>query len=439
MPLLAGNLLPASFRGAPFAVVADDVSGGRRVALHQYPQREAPWAEDMGRAPRTLRFRGFIVDADVVFAGGAIQLQRALLIAALEAKGSGQLTHPTLGVLTVSVTRFSVGQDLGAGRMSSVEVEFVESGARQFPSLLAISGLVSAGVVMAAALATDGVRAIAVASSAGGRRKDLATTGATWSSKAVALGADATALNRLAAQLPGQYGRFAGGGNVGAGGTRAASYTSATTVADLVRIASASRVAIAVAAAGLGTAIAQASLAYPAALPAAARTLVAALVAACADPGDALRLVEQLLAYEPARPETLSPIGVAFGWLVRRAAVEALVTAVGQYQPSSRDDAAALIARLVGLVDPVIEAAADAGDDASYTAGRGVRAAVVTDLRQRGAGLASVRTFTPGQPLPSLTLAQRFYRDASRAAQLEVQVQPVHPLFMPRRFQGLAS
>ncbi|WP_174296539.1 DNA circularization N-terminal domain-containing protein [Sphingomonas bacterium] len=439
MALFAGNLLPASFRGALFAVLSDDVGGGRRIVVHQYPGRDAPWAEDMGRAARTFHFRGFIVDGDVIFASGPIQLQRALLLAAFEAKGSGLLTHPTLGVLSVSVTRFAIGQDLGAGRMSSIEVEFVESGSRQFPSLLATSGLASAAVVMAAALALDGVRAIAAASAAGARRKDLATTGATWASKATALGADATALNRLAAQLPGSYGRFAGGANVGAGGARAVPYTASTTIADLVEIASASRVAIGVAATGVAISIAQATLAYPADLPAAVRTLVAALVAACADPGDALRLLEQLLGYVPARPEALSAIGAAFGWLVRRAAVEALTGVVGQYQPASRDDAALLIARLVDLVDPVIEAAADVGDDASYKAARTVRAAIVTDLRWRGAGLASVRTFAPGAGLPSLVLAQRYYRDAARADQLEVQTMPVHPLFLPARFQALAA
>ena len=96
MALLADGLLPASFRGVPFAVQASDAGIGRRIALHQYPGRDDPWAEDIGRQARRWRFRGFIVDSDVVFAGGPIQLQRTLLIAAFEAKGSGLLTHPTL-------------------------------------------------------------------------------------------------------------------------------------------------------------------------------------------------------------------------------------------------------------------------------------------------------------------------------------------------------
>ncbi|MDQ2764513.1 MAG: DNA circularization N-terminal domain-containing protein [Pseudomonadota bacterium] len=440
MALLAKGLLPASFRGAPFAVLADEVGGGRRIALHQYPGKDEPWAEDMGRAARQYRFRGFIVDGDVVFAGGPIQLQRVLLLAALEKSGSGVLTHPTLGVLNVSVARFSVGEDLGAGRMSSVDVEFVESGKRSFPSILSKStGLLSAANLCKVALAVDGVRVLALAASAGGRRKDLSNTAATWSSKVVALGADATSLQRLAAQLPGEYGRFAGGGNVGVDGRRATIYTTNTHIEDLVAVSSASRVAISRAAVALGGAVAAANLQYATTLLDAVSALIAALAAGCADPSDAIRLLVQLVDYIPPRPEALSPIGVAFSRAIRRAVAGELVTAVGQYQPTSSDDAALKIAHIGDVLDRIATDAADAGDEESFRAVRAARAAVVQDLRTRGSTLARVRTFTPGRAQPALQLAQRYYRDPARAAQLVTQVATIHPLFMPPAFQALAA
>ncbi len=440
MALFANNLLPASFRGVPFAVFSDEVMTGRRVALHQYPGRDEPWAEDMGRDARRYRFRGFIADGDVVFAGGPIALQRALLLAAFEKAGPGLLIHPTLGVLNVSLVRSAVGEDLGAGSFSTIDIEFVESGRRQFPSLLTSSGgVLSAANVMKAALAVNVVRAIALANGSGGTRRQVSVTAATWSANTVALGADATALYRLAAQLPGNTGRFAAGGNTGFAGTRPTIYDATTTIDTLVAIASAARTAIAAAAAALGTTVANADLANPQGVAEAAAALVGALAAACADPADAVRLLLRLIGFVSPRPEAQTPMGAAIDRMIRRAAAAELVLAVGGYQPSSGDDAAALIARCGAVLDDLAIAAADADEEESYRALRAARGALVEDVRQRAATLAQLRPFTLPAPAPSLSIAQRLYRDASRATQLETQAAPVHPLFMPTAFQALAA
>src|ERR1700712_2593538 len=92
---LLEGLLPASFRGVPFAVSATSEQFGRRIASHVYPGRDLPWAEDMGRAPRGFRIPGFIRDNDRVSLGGPIAAQRLLLTGAAEKSGSGLLTHPT--------------------------------------------------------------------------------------------------------------------------------------------------------------------------------------------------------------------------------------------------------------------------------------------------------------------------------------------------------
>jgi prophage DNA circulation protein len=64
---------------------------------------------------------------------------------------------------------------------------------------------------------------------------------------------------------------------------------------------------------------------------------------------------------------------------------------------------------------------------------------VALDLATRGAALpASVQINTPA-PQPSLVLAQRLYRDPTRADQLVVFADPVHPAFMPTSFGALAS
>lgn len=436
MALLSHGLLPASFRGVPFAVQASETGGGRRIALHTYPGRDEPWAEDMGRAPRIYRFRAFIVDGDVVFAGGPIQLQRALLLAALEKSGSGTLTHPTLGILNVAVHAFSVGEDLGAGRMSSIDVEFVESGKKSFPSILSTSsGLLSAANLCTVALAVDGIRVLAAAIGAGGTRQDVSAAALGCAAQTETLGADATALYRLAAQLPGSYGRFAGGGNSGINGQSASPYTADTTITDLVGIASLARVTIATAASALTAAVASDDLTNAVDVPAAVSALVQALANACADPADAIRLLRQAATYSPGSSASAQAVAGMF----QRSAAAALVTAAGAYQPTSADDAAALMDSLAELLDDLATAAADAGDDQSYAALRSARAAIVKDLRARGGTLAHIATFEFGAQLPALALAQRLYRDPTRADQLVGQVNPISPLFMPSSFQALAA
>lgn len=440
MALLSNGLLPASFRGAPFAVENDDIGVGRRIALHQYPGRDAPWAEDMGRAARQFTFRGFIVDGDVAFLGGPIQLQRALLLAALEKSGPGLLTHPTLGALQVSVVRARIGQDLGAGRKSSVQIEFVESGKQSFPSLLtSSSGLLSAAALTAVGLAVDGVRLIALAAGAGGSRNELSVTGATMSAQVSTLGTDATALQHLAAQLPGNYGRFSAGGNSGLSGQRATIYSTTTTVAELVTVAATARATINLNAYLLADAVTNASLGYATEVAAAVIALVQSLADACADPADAIRLLQLLIAYAPTRPEASTAMGLAMVGMFQRAAAASLALACGQYQPTSSNDAAAMIRQVGDVLDAQALIAADAGDDQTYKALSQTRGAVVNDLRSRGSVLSQIKTFRSSRAVPALVLAQRWYRDPSRADQLVTQTSAPSPLFMPTVMQALAA
>lgn len=440
MALLANDLLPASFRGAPFAVLNDSVGGGRRQAVHTYPGRDEPWAEDMGRAPRTFSFRGFIVTGDVVLAGGPIQLQRALLLAAFEKSGPGLLTHPTLGIINVSVTRFNLGQDLGAGRMSVVDVEFVESGKKSFPSLLSTSsGLLSAANICKVALAIDLARGISLALGATGAPAAAARAASACTARVVDSGKDATALRNLASQLSGNYGRYYQGANGGFSAPSASSAQSVATVDDLVAVASAQRAAIAAGAGAVASAADNLNDAPTVEnLADALIGLLELLLSACADPADAVRLLSDMIANPPSLPASMT--GDAIVRAFQRAAAAALAEACARYQPSSFDDAAALLNRVAALLDGVATAAADAGDDASFGALEDLIAKVAQDLRARGADLAPIATFTLPGALPDVVLAQRLYRDPSRADQLVRQCPGViNPLFMPAAIQALAA
>lgn len=431
-------LLPASFRGVNFAVTNTDFIGGRRLAVHQYPGRDTSWPEDMGKALRRLRIRGFIVADDRKFAGGDIGDQREQLIAAIEKPGAGDLVHPTLGKLSVKVERGSVGEELDAERRSIVEIEFIEAGERVFPEASASTGASGvAGKKLKKALSNDAIAAISTAVLIGTGRLDAMTAIRAWAAKAAGLSFDATALHRLASLLIGSFGRFSGGGNAGLSGRNPSPYHATTTVADLVPEASARRTAVAEAAQAAIDAVTNANLSNAVEVAPAVTDMVDALAAACADPADVIRLMLALVA--TVLDGLVNAMTAAISAMVIRAAAAALTTAVAAYRPQSADDAARRIFVIATELDRLATLAADAGEDASYSALRDCRAAIVRDLRARGATLARIRSFTFGRPLPALVLAQKIYGDATRADQLVTQVAPVHPLFMPAQFEALAS
>lgn len=85
----------ASFRGVPFWLDNDSVNVGRRTQVHEYPQRDQPFVEDLGRRTREYKFTGFVVGDDCL-------TQRDNLLTALDTPGPGELVHPWFGRLTVT-------------------------------------------------------------------------------------------------------------------------------------------------------------------------------------------------------------------------------------------------------------------------------------------------------------------------------------------------
>lgn len=102
------KLRPASFRGVRFFVDETSTSTGRKIQLHEYPKRDLPFGEDMGKVSKSYSMRAFVVGSDCIE-------QRDALLDALEQEGSGTLVHPTLGTLTVKAgaCRFSDSRTQG--------------------------------------------------------------------------------------------------------------------------------------------------------------------------------------------------------------------------------------------------------------------------------------------------------------------------------------
>ena len=123
------NYRQAEFRGIPFFVPSSDNKGGRRTALFEFPNKDVPYVEDMGRKARQFSLEAVIVGEDYM-------VTRNELITALEKRGSGKLVHPYYGTLDVVCTDFSYRERSTEMRMVTFTMEFTESGLLQFPNTI---------------------------------------------------------------------------------------------------------------------------------------------------------------------------------------------------------------------------------------------------------------------------------------------------------------
>lgn len=148
----------ASFRGVPFHVLGKSGTVGRRVVIDEYPLRDTPSSEDLGRKARRLAFDGYVM-------GPAA---RDALMRAAERPGDGVLIHPDFGRLIVVCEDcdYSETHDGGAGRIS-FRLAFVEAGADLFPTGISssVSAIASAAQALRASALDDLIAVFDAASS----------------------------------------------------------------------------------------------------------------------------------------------------------------------------------------------------------------------------------------------------------------------------------
>lgn len=118
----------ASFKGIPFEVETSETEFGRRVAIHEYINKDLPYAEDMGR-----RYRKFTVSA---FFLGSNHLRDAREFQGiLEDEGAGELILPSRQVETVyCIESVRVDNTRSQKRITVFELTFIEAGEFQFPT-----------------------------------------------------------------------------------------------------------------------------------------------------------------------------------------------------------------------------------------------------------------------------------------------------------------
>lgn len=121
-------LQPGSFRGVPFKVKGVQTQVGRRAVIHEYPQRDEAFPEDLGRKARQFSIEAILI-------GPEYHTARNALIEALEKRGPGLLVHPYYGQRTVTLSSPArISESPEEGGLARFSLDFIEAGENTQPS-----------------------------------------------------------------------------------------------------------------------------------------------------------------------------------------------------------------------------------------------------------------------------------------------------------------
>lgn len=383
-PTFFSSLRQASFRGVPFEVDDVEASGGRRVVLHEYPLRDTPYSEDLGRRARDIRVRGYIIQGRMYDYASA----RAGLLKALEAYGPGELVHPWHGEVRVVVDDYRLRETTEQGGLLELDIRFREAGQLTNPAATtdtaqsvttaatSVRQALKDSFLLTFAPALERLDSLAgVLDEAMGLAMDY--LGLPKSLMAAGLARMQSLLATPAAlfdALSGLFGDLLGNGNEG---------TAVTTAS--------------------GTA---------------ARTSSRAVISASSD------ALERLLGGSAV---ITSPAGRVLRDMVAQVVVVEAAASTAHTDYTTADDALAdrdAVVESLDTIEPV------AGDSV-FRCLAGLRRAVVTDLTTRGAELPRVRSVTLPGTVPALVAAYRIHADAGRADELVSRNRIRHPGRVP--------
>lgn len=406
----------ASFRGVPFWVESDDAEYGRRLVVHEFPNRDRPFTEDMGEKAQHFHVTAYLAGDDVIGAKDA-------LVAACRKRGPGTLVLPTDGSQTVRCKSCKRSHHLDRLGYIGFSLEFVESGIGlnaaplQLMSLLVdVAAVAAIGRILDAFwTAYSGAQQVGwvVSSAAGYITSAAGAIDAVRTQVQVLPEVGADVYQTLTA-LAGDAGDLARGGIDSVG--FAQSY--------------------------MGTS----PLAGTNDLPQRLVDAVVGIRAGAVSETDALAALWQLVDY--GRPDPVPASGgrseaqdaanaAAINAVIRRAALGALATAAAEADFGDRETAVMWRARvseayereLVGVPagSPLAAALSD------------VRGKAAVAISQKMASLQPVVSVEAAAMAPSIVWAYRLTGDARGAGDLITRNRIRHPAYMPTRFASLAA
>lgn len=430
------SLIPATFRGVPFIVEGMVSRVARRTAIHEYPYREAIWAEDMGGGVNVFAFSGFFADN----AGGLLaMLARDAFLLAAKQKGPGLLTHPTLGVMQVSVLSFASSEDKDHLGRFGLELEVCETATGpEFPADAGGAGSISLASLNVLSAGGSDYAAAALRYAGLGAGVLMVAPGVlrAWSALPASLSTTAESVMGAVAGLGDGWGRYTDGNAATAApaGSTPQSLIAETLAAQADMQAT---VAMSLDTAADGT---------PVKVSAAAEAISGAILASAADPADQIRLLAPMAGYAATGTSAGGTLGdgivaieAAAAALCRTVTLARLAAAVAAYRLASYEEAIALRQQVADLFNAELLAASADARDASFSALRDLRSAVLDYLGGLAATLPATEVVVLPAPVPALAVAQLLYNDASRTGEIIARADPPHPAFMPTMFTALAA
>lgn len=399
-----------SFRGVSFEVENGGITAGRRNQIHEYPQRDKSYAEDLGRATREISVTALLVGENAL-------TESERLLEALEAPGPGTLVHPWLGQMQVVAQPSRVSFDKVRG-VVQVDFTFVEAGQLAFPSggvsTSAFSRL-QGGLFQTASIADflenfgiDGFPSFVSDEAVSSLESALGFAGGKFSF----LSGFGDGLSGVVSQLAGLVG------------------IPSSLVSSIFDLFSDKEPEVAVTASKtpvLSTVVSStaASTAATTAQTRASYRYINTLLSAASDP---------VIAAQPAPSVTLAPSRQqvqnntnAINALVRQAMLVEAVNVSSTLPPQVFDDVIAVRNDLTKTLDTESLTASDT----LYNAITNARIAVHKDLTRRAQDAARLRTVTPPDVTPGLALAYDLYEDAGRVQEIVERNRVIHPGFIP--------
>ncbi len=413
---------PGAFRGVPFHLKSSTRTGGRRTVLDEYPLRDVPSTQDMGRKARQFNLSMTVIGPDYM-------AQRDQLIEALEAWGPGTLMHPFYGELDVVVLGdYSVEESTEQGGLARITQNFAEAGeaprpeGRELPgaAVNAAADQVQAEAVeefeaewsvldKAGFVAEEGLTMLGAAAETVGEAYDYAegvageVVGAmqdatSWVMSAGGLLNGASSFNTLFNKVTGSFQQLIlSPGNL------------AFSLMGMVR-------GITSGASPFGAFKALSSLFNFGSKAKPVRTsgyVTPARAQQAANQAAVIRLIERVAVAEAARLATSRP-----------------VDSQGQVLPGltyeNRDQAVGVRDQVVAELDrQQLEASPE-----RYAALAKLTAAVVSDMNRSSAALLPLARYQPKATMPALLIAHQLYGDARRADEIVARNRIAHPGFV---------
>jgi prophage DNA circulation protein len=408
------SLRIASFRGVQFWVQSDEVEVGRRLVVHEFPNRDRPFVEDLGEKHTSYHVSAYL-------ASDSVLAEKDSLLAACRRRGVGTLVLPTEGgqmVRCKSARRTHEKDQLG---FIAFKLEFVEAGTGLSATPIALlerltlaafdDGLLPITRAFLAeynALRQDAwVIASAISSiQSWAETVDLTRLGTHMTTDALAtIGQSVETFHRDAAGL-------------------------AMDGADVVHISA--------------TTVDQSSVAgLGGALVATANTLLDEFRAGCVDEITAFDALTGLAEFG-ARDVMLPAYGIsgrrdesnllALNSMFRRLALGHLAVAAAEADWKDRAAAVRARATVSELFERELHLASGRTD--VFAALSAIRGKAAQAVSQKLADLDPVVTVESNAVMPSIVWGYRLYNDARRATDLIARNRIAHPSFMPIEFEA---